>query len=185
MKKTFYEVLWALCQKEGHLDKWVEEGLLKKSQLTWKWSQKTLDMLSLKMILGEKEIKEIHESTKVERSAFSVPTPLTISPEDLTEFIQKFSRTNIGIGGKTTDKNSVLKKLIKFFKDYPEYTMDTVLKATDLYIATLKRQGSIQYIRECGYFIYKKIDGDYQCDLAKWCEELNNGGTPYSSHRIL
>lgn len=186
MKKTFYEVLWALCQKEGHLDKWVEEGLLKKSQLTWKWTQKTLDMLSLRMVLGEKEIKEIHESTKIERSEFSLkPTSLSIDPAQLTEFIQKFNRQNIGLGGKTSDKNSVLKKLIKFFKEYPEYTMENVLQATDLYIATLKRQGSIQYIRECGYFIYKKVDGIYQSDLAKWCEESANGGTPYSSHRIL
>ncbi len=185
MKKTFYEVLWALCLKEGHLDRWIEEGLLKKSQLTYKWSDKALDLLSLKMVLGEKEIQEIHTSTKVERSEFSLTSPLSVDPEKLVEFIQKFSRQNTGIGGKTTDKNSVLKKLIKFFKDYPEYTIEHVLQATDLYIATLKRQGSIQYIRECGYFVYKKIDGSEQSDLAKWCEESANGGTIYTSHRIL
>lgn len=185
MKKTFYEVLWALCLQEGHLDRWIKEDFLKKNQLTYKWSEKTLDLLSLKMVLGEKEIKEIHNSTKVERSDFNLSTPLAIDPEKLVEFIQKFSRQNTGIGGKTTDKNSVLKKLIKFFKEYPEYTMDQVLQATDLYVATLKRQGSIQYIRECGYFIYKKIDGADQSDLAKWCEESANGGTIYTSHRIL
>jgi hypothetical protein len=187
MKKTFYEVLWALCLKEGHLQEWVDQGYLKKSQLTYKWTNKTLDLLDLKMILGEKEIKDIHASTVVERSEFSLEPkgPFSIDPTQLNEFIQKFSKANTGIAGKTTDKNSVLKKLIKFFKDYPEYTMNNVLKATDAYIYNLKKTGSIQYIRECGYFIYKKVDGVDQSQLAKWCEESENNGTDYTSHRII
>jgi hypothetical protein len=63
--------------------------------------------------------------------------------------------------------------------------MDNVLLATDLYINNLRKTGSLQYIRECGYFIYKKVDGVDQSDLAKWCEEGKDGGTTYSSHRVL
>ena len=89
------------------------------------------------------------------------------------------------MAGKTTEKNNVLKKLIKFFKEYPEYNMNDVIAATDTYVNSLKKQGSIQYIRECGYFIYKKVDGVDQSDLAKWCEESKNNGTSYTSHKII
>ena len=89
------------------------------------------------------------------------------------------------MSGKTTDKVSVVKRLIKFLQEY-DYTLADIAKATDLYINTLKSQGSIKFIRECGYFISKKIDGVEQSDLAKWCEELKNGSGPaYNSHQIL
>ena len=79
----------------------------------------------------------------------------------------------------------MVKRLIKFLNEY-DYSLDEIAKATDLYINTLKEQGSIRYIRECGYFISKKIDGVEQSDLAKWCEELKNGtGPAYNSHQIL
>jgi hypothetical protein len=63
--------------------------------------------------------------------------------------------------------------------------MQDVIEATNLYIATLKKQGSIRFVRECGYFISKKIDGVDQSDLAKWCEEYKDGGQNYSSHTLL
>jgi hypothetical protein len=179
MKKTFYEVLWSICQQEGHLQQWIDQGYLRHSQSSYIWTDKIKDLLGPTAVIG-----------KLQTSVVSTPpeekkVPFSIEPNQLKEFIDKFGKQNIGLAGKTTEKNNVLRKLIKFFKEYPEYTMTDVLTATDLYINNLRKTGSLQYIRECGYFVYKKIDGVDQSDLAKWCEEGKSGGTTYSSHRVI
>lgn len=182
MKKTFYEVLWELAVKEKMIDKWIYEEKLLNNGTTFSWTPKAL---------AELDVDQVISSLKVARHSdpIKVIDNLTPQPEIpvtwITEFIAKFSSKNIGVSGKTTDKVSVVKRLIKFLNEY-DYSLDEIAKATDLYIDTLKSQGSIKFIRECGYFISKKIDGVEQSDLAKWCEELKNGtGPAYNSHQIL
>ena len=182
MKKTFYEVLWALLQKEKMIDKWIYEEKLLHNGTTYSWTPKALEDLDFSKSIGELI------------SPSSNPTPVTnqtpkkevvISATWLAEFVAKFSAKNLGVSGKTTDKSSVVKRLIRFISEY-DYTLEEIAQATDLYINTLKSQGNIRFIRECGYFIYKKIDNVDQSDLAKWCEELKNGSGPaYNSHQIL
>lgn len=183
MKRTFYEVLWAICRQENYLQEWIDQGYLRHHDSTYMWTDKIKDLLGPTAVIGKLEVVE--KVVPEEKPKEEKKTPFSIEPNLLKDFIDKFSKQNIGLAGKTTEKNNVLRKLIKFFKEYPEYTMQDVLEATDLYIGNLKKNGSLQYIRECGYFIYKKIDGVDQSDLAKWCEERKSGGTTYSSHRIL
>jgi len=164
------------------IDKWIYEEKLLHNGTTYSWTPKALEDLDLSKSIGELI------------SPSSNPTPVTnqtpkkeivISATWLAEFVGKFSAKNLGVSGKTTDKSSVVKRLIRFLTEY-DYTLEEISQATDLYISTLKSQGNIRFIRECGYFIYKKIDGVDQSDLAKWCEELKNGtGPAYNSHQIL
>lgn len=182
MKKTFYEVLWALAKQEKMIDKWIYEEKLLFNGTTYSWTPKALQDLDVTESVGElsalEKLKTTHINTAPNRD-------LSIPPTWLADFISKFSAKNLGVSGKTTDKSSVVKRLIKFLSDY-DYTLEEISQATDLYISTLKQQGSIKFIRECGYFIFKKVDGVDQSDLAKWCEELKNGtGPAYNSHQIL
>jgi hypothetical protein len=204
-KKGFYEILWLMCKKENLLTKWASEGYLKKSKNTYYWTSEIYNEFN-SVSVGELKIEDV----KLDLSEHSLELPanhpskifksktakekekeesfIQNSSNQLEEFISLFSRQNIGIAGKTTPKITVVKKLIKFFADYPDYTMTDVIEATKLYIANLKKQGSIRFIRECGYFISKKIDGVDQSDLVKWCEEYKQGGqnyTDYSSHNLL
>lgn len=190
MNRTFYEVMWALCLKEDLIEKWIESGYLIKNQLTYSWTPKAMEELEISNVIGKRKVEEptapvTSPSQVVKDRLQAAKTILTFEPNFLSNFISKFSKANIGLAGKTTDKNTVLKKLIKFFKDYPQYTQQDVLDATDLYIAELRKKGTMNFIRECGYFVYKKIDGVEQSDLAKWCEEKKDGGTTYTNHRIL
>jgi hypothetical protein len=182
MKKTFYEVLWELAVQEKMIDKWIYEDKLLNNGTTFSWTPKALEELDVSEVVSALKIARHSDPIKV----IANPTPQPEIPITwVTEFIAKFNTKNIGVSGKTTDKVSVVKRLIKFLAEY-DYTLDEIAKATDLYIDTLKKQGSIRYIRECGYFISKKIDGVEQSDLAKWCEELKNGSGPaYNSHQIL
>ena len=182
MKKTFYEVLWALAKQEKMIDRWIYEEKLLFNGTTYSWTPKALQDLDVTESVGElsaiEKLKTTHINTAPNRD-------LSIPPTWLADFISKFSAKNLGVSGKTTDKSSVVKRLIKFLSEY-DYTLEEISQATDLYISTLKQQGSIKFIRECGYFIFKKVDGVDQSDLAKWCEELKNGSGPaYNSHQIL
>ena len=175
------------------MEKWIYEEKLLFNGTTYSWTPKALEDLNFEKSIG-KLLKDKHKDITTalpespepsEPSVKSSSKEIVLSATFLGEFIGKFSTKNIGIAGKTTDKSSVVKRLIKFLTEY-DYTLEEILQATDLYIDTLKQQGSIRFIRECGYFIYKKIDGVDQSDLAKWCYELKNGSGPaYNSHQIL
>lgn len=180
MKKTFYEVLWSICKRENYLQNWIDQGYLRHYDSTYMWTDKIKELIDSTAVIGKLPSTPIPVVITEEKKV-----PFSIEPNQLREFIDKFSKLNIGFAGKTTEKNNVLKKLIKFFKEYPEYNMNNIIEATDTYISSLKKQGSIQYIRECGYFIYKKVDGVDQSDLAKWCEESKTNGTSYTSHKII
>jgi len=164
------------------IDKWIYEEKLLHNGTTYSWTPKALEDLDLSKSIGEL-ISPSNNPTPVTNQ--TPKKEIVISATWLAEFVGKFSAKNLGVSGKTTDKSSVVKRLIRFISEY-DYTLEEISQATDLYISTLKSQGNIRFIRECGYFIYKKIDGVDQSDLAKWCEELKNGtGPAYNSHQIL
>ena len=188
-KKSFYDLLWTLCEEEGLLEKWISDNLLGKSRDTYYWTAKAQNKYNYN-IIGERKgdlVVDKPTRTSLAQKAKEKEEKFkeTVTNNQLEEFTSLFSKKNLGISGKTTTSITVVKKLIKFFEDFPMYNMDDVIKATKLCIEDHKKNGSLKFMRECGYFIYKKIDGIEQSDLAKWCEELKSGGQSYTSHTIL
>lgn len=190
MRKTFYEVLWALCEAEGLLTKWQEKGLLMYSSSKFSWSPKVNEVLKSEEVklVGSLPVEEVKTTETTPTPAPSLrrtPKPIEDIPW-LEEFAQKFSRQNLGFSGKVTDKKTTLQKMHKFLEMY-DYTKEEILAATDMYIDSLKRSGSIRFIRNSGYFISKVIDGVQQSDLASWCEEYRNTGNKgnYNSRSII
>lgn len=187
MRKTFYDVLWALCETKGLLAEWREEGLLLYSNSKYSWSPRVNEILNSEelkivssLLIPEQPTEEIVQPT-------TKKTPKVFAEiEWLEQFAEKFSRKNLGFSGKVTDKKTTLQKMHKFLETY-DYTKDEILAATDMYIDSLKRSGSIKFIRTSGYFISKIIDGVQQSDLASWCEEYRNTGSKgnYNSRGII
>lgn len=182
MKKTFYETLWSILEHQGVIDNWIEEGLLLKSRNTYSWSPKALQLVGLEASLGELKVT-------------SEPQPVSPQPtkkkslddeiEWLKDFLVKFSVRNIGIAGKSGNVKAVTKKMNQFLIDY-DYTKEEILSAVDLYIANLKKTGSMAYIQEAHYFVSKIIGSVQTSNLAKWCEEVRGGNSQqYTSHTIL
>jgi hypothetical protein len=184
--KSFYDVLWEMCEQEGLITDWINQDYLIKSGNTYSWSPKAIEQFELtcNTSFENQSSNQVSLKKKDEFKKTKETLPSDFNDNKLAEFIQMFSKANIGLSGKMTPKINVVKKFIKFFEMY-DYTMDEVLKGTELYITNLKKTGSIQYIRECGYFILKKIDGMDHSDLAKWCEEYRSGGKSYTSHNII
>lgn len=68
------------------------------------------------------------------------------------------------------DKQGCIRKMAKFVKHNPEYTEDTILKATQKYINE-KRKDNYQYMHLAHYFIEKNgVSG-----LGAFCEQVSNG----------
>jgi hypothetical protein len=103
----------------------------------------------------------------------------------LEQFIDKFSRKNIGIVGKTSSVKQVSDKMTRFIKEY-NFDTQTILGATDMYVNYWKKQGSPQYIRQAHYFIYKRTErGSETSDLATWCETyIKDGGNKKQENRF-
>jgi hypothetical protein len=189
VKKSFYDLLWSLCEDHNMIEVWMNEGLLGKSRDTYYWTAKAQNRYNY-TIVGERKGSDLERQqsklTPAQRAKQREEEfHSKVSDNKLEEFITLFSSKNLGVSGKRTPKITVVKKLIKFFEDYPMYTMDNIINATKMYIEDHKKNGSIKYIRECGYFISKKIDGIDQSDLAKWCDEAQSGGQSYTSRTIL
>lgn len=65
------------------------------------------------------------------------------------------------------DKQSCLKKMRKFVKEYPEYDKDLILKATKNYVDNKARE-QYNYMQTAHYFIYKQN----MSTLASECENI-------------
>ena len=148
--------------KEQKIQEWVALGLLVKKDNEWYWTPEALESVDVKKALS-----------------------LITEFDWLETFIEKFSRKNIGIVGKTSSVKQVGEKMERFVKEY-NFDKETILGATDMYIRHWKKQGSPQFIRQAHYFIYKRTErGSETSDLATWCETyLKEGKTPNQENRF-
>jgi len=101
------------------IDRWIYEEKLLFNGTTYSWTPKALQDLDVTESVGElsalEKLKTTHINTAPNRD-------LSIPPTWLADFISKFSAKNLGVSGKTTDKSSVVKRLIKFLSEY-DYTL--------------------------------------------------------------
>jgi hypothetical protein len=182
MKKTFYETLWSLLEKQGILEKWFEEGLLVTKNNTTFWTPKALEILGL-----EESIGGVNLSDKPGKK----PREVEVDVEFIslcTNYTSKFSARAIGIAGKGGNLPAVTKKMQQFLKEY-DYTHQEILLGVDLYFADLRKTNAMRYVQEGHYFISKIIDKAPVSNLAKWCEEARNNksgaNNGYTSHTVL
>lgn len=91
----------------------------------------------------------------------------------IDSWLKLFPR-GIKSGGKLlrSDAKGCLKKMITFRKDYPEYTPDIILKATEKYLKERAEEG-YSYAKCATYFIHKEKEGS---ELAGLCSEIIDVG---------
>jgi hypothetical protein len=138
-------------------------------------------------ILGKDDLSVVGSIADSIPKVVTKPKEPEVDISWIKEYMVKFSAKNLGVTAKTTDLATVQTKMTKFIQKY-KYTKEEILGGTDLYIDTLRRKGSLNYVRECGYFISKRIDGIDQSDLANWCQQFKDNGnqsTNYNSRNII
>lgn len=181
MKKTFYETLWSLLEKQGILQKWFDEGLLVTRKNTTYWTPKALEILGLQESIGGVNLSDEPggKPKEVELTAVDL--------DFLNQYVIKFNHKNLGVAGKGGNLKAITKKMTDFLKEY-DYTHSEILKAVDMYIENLRKTNSLPYVQEAHYFISKLDTGKNPIsNLAKWCDEVRtgNGNKGYTSHNVL
>ncbi len=96
--------------------------------------------------------------------------------ENIEKYLLLFPKIKLPSGkAARTDKNNCETAFKWFFQNH-NYSWDTVLKATGLYIDEYERK-NYMYMQTSQYFIRKQQpDKSWGSELANWCSIVENGG---------
>jgi hypothetical protein len=87
----------------------------------------------------------------------------------IQEYRELFKNTKIGAIG---DPKSCIKKMARFFEDYPDYAdKDLIFKATQKYINS-EATTNYKYLQRADYFIYKLVGKEEVSRLASFCSDV-------------
>lgn len=101
------------------------------------------------------------------------------SDEWVKEYMNKFAKVNPERRG---DKQSVIKNYSKLQQEYKDVSTDDILKATDIYLASLKRQGKEQYCKKSHKFLWDRDNG---YEIITYLEMLKNKPNAASNSNSL
>lgn len=124
----------------------------------------------------------------------SVPLEVTlrgelrnVKVEIQSSFIEEYRKLFKGKKmGSMGTLGSVKKNMEKFMKEYPKYSKETILKATEAYIKDCSKNG-YQYLQQADYFIFKAQDytrTNFTSRLLQWCEEIEENGFQEDKERV-
>lgn len=98
----------------------------------------------------------------------------SISEESLEEAVSKIRSMFIGLKPYSAgDKHDLKRKLLRFVREYPEYTLEDIYTAAQYYIENTNPL----YIRRANYFIFKNIGKSEVSDLLRTLAELKEQGS--------
>lgn len=112
------------------------------------------------MITQQKEV--IKTSKKVSKRHVSKEVE-----EHVQEYREKWRGLSLGMMGSP---KSCKEKLTRWMHENPEYTMQNILKAADIYIKTFN--GEYKYLQQADYFIFKKTGREESSRLSAFIEEI-------------
>jgi hypothetical protein len=107
---------------------------------------------------------------------------LDTSPDNVNSWIEDWRELwpkGVKSAGRPVrgDKQGVIKKMMAFCAQYPEYTRSQIFEATKLYIFD-KKLNNFTYMTCADYFIYKEVKrGDKTSLLASLLEDLDGKET--------
>lgn len=138
----------------------------------------------IKILKIQDETKYVirHQAKVLVEKALNGSINITGSAEprnlEIDEEVKVFRRLFKGLKpGAMGSKGNCTKKLIRWLNQNPEYSMEDVIKATKLYIASLK--GDYRYLQQADYFISKKHGKDDETSrLSAFIEEIGDDMPP-------
>ena len=153
------------------------EGYLKGKELTQKGRNiliKYKDRYKLQM--GSKTIRKITGLTEKEKT-------------HVLAYRELFPRGNLPSGYPARVNVKDLEKRFIWFLENYEYSWETILDATRMYIEKYKAE-DYKYMKTSAYFIFKTEQGQTVSQLANFCDMVTEGievlATPnYLSHTVL
>lgn len=90
--------------------------------------------------------------------------------EGLEAFIPKYRSLWKGLKpGSMGSENGCKEKLIKWMLDNPKYSLEDILKASEIYIRSVE---NLQFLQAADYFIYKKDANGVSSRLSAFIDEI-------------
>jgi len=119
---------------------------------------------------GEKLIKEIEMLFKPLKKLLNIDLLGTDFKERIQEFIEIFPTHKLPSNkyARGNAKNIEV-NFMWFFQEYPDFTWDTILEATEKYVEEFRLK-NYEYMRTAMYFIKKLKDGTPESELANYCD---------------
>jgi hypothetical protein len=96
--------------------------------------------------------------------------------DNIDKYISLFPKGRLPSGKQARSAKGNLETAFKwFFKEYPDYDWELVLKATAYYVDEFERKNYL-YMRTSQYFIRKQLtDKSWDSELANYCSMIKNG----------
>lgn len=130
------EKLLLLCEKLGVLKQLSSRGYIEKKEEEVIFTDKAFKLLDT---IDKRDIKAVSKSVL----------------DWIDEYRNIFPRGQTSGGYSVRgDKKSCIKKMTDFIKEYPEYTKEVILEATQNYVNRKEREG-FKYMQLAHYFINK------------------------------
>jgi len=121
----------------------------------------------------EKEFTEVNVVIK-EKPGVTILSEMKNVALEIKDWIEEYRDLFKGLKpGVMGDKNACLNKMVRFFKEYPEYAnKDIILKATQNYIQVEAHQ-NYKFLQKADYFIFKLVGKEETSRLASFCGEVD------------
>lgn len=119
---------------------------------------------------GEKLIKEIEMLFKPLKKLVNIDLLGSDYKERIQEYTNIFPTQKLPSGkyARGNAKN-IEENFMWFFQEYPDYSWDTILEATEKYVEEYRLK-NYEYMRTAMYFIKKLKDGTSESELANYCD---------------
>jgi hypothetical protein len=142
----------------GWIDCWVGQ-----EETDYKLTEKGLTLMQ--------EIEELFVKPKKQKVVIDIPDAI------VTAYNLIFPKVKIPTSGKyaRTNEGQLKKSFQWFLAEYPQYSWETILQATQRYVGQ-KEQENWNYMRTSGYFIRKQdANKVWTSDLADFCMQVVEG----------
>jgi hypothetical protein len=104
--------------------------------------------------------------------------------ERIKEYLEIFPTGKLPNGKYARgNKKNIKENFMWFFQEFPEYSWDQVLDATEAYVSEYQKKNYL-YMRTAMYFIKKLVDSTVQSELANYCELIESGDDYKKEHVI-
>ena len=124
---------------------------------------------SLQLIENSFSTLTINKNLKTVKKKLPERLLTNIVENNYQEFREKWRGLKEGSMGAP---KSCKEKLRRWIIENPEYSIEDIMKAADLYIKSL--QGNYKFIQRADYFIFKKEGKEESSRLSAFIDEINN-----------
>lgn len=175
------QLYYLYCKKNNIVPHLINASLEAK-KLEGEWINPEANSLTSKSALLIKELDSYFTASKKKSAANIMGENYSKKIDEYLEIFPKFKLPS-GKYARSDKKN--LENNFKWFFETHDYSWDTILGATNMYVDEYERTG-YKYMRTSQYFIRKQnaIEKTFESELANYCEAYMNGSADYKENHF-